>query len=96
MTMETSVVEAIFLPWWKILLYMLGLVLAVVTIRISIKFDMNTWLENRRIGLCTKSLIQERLLVQPRDFWFKIGYRLQWPYSNRNRKQPWRPQMNAC
>ncbi len=54
--METSVVEAIFLPWWKILLYMLGLVLAVVTIRISIKFDMNTWLENRRIGLCTKSL----------------------------------------
>ena len=46
--MENSVVEALILPWWKIPVYIVTVTLGIITIRISVKFDMNTWLEARR------------------------------------------------
>ena len=46
--METTILEALFLPWWKILAYIGATALAAIAIRITVKFDANTWLENKR------------------------------------------------
>lgn len=46
--METSVAESIFLPWWKILVYVTAVVIATVAIRITVKFDLNAFLKDRR------------------------------------------------
>lgn len=42
--METSIAEAVLLPWWKIVIYIASLVLAVITIT----FNLNDWLEERK------------------------------------------------
>ena len=39
--------EAIILPWWKLPIYIAIATLGIVAIRISIKFDMNSWLKAR-------------------------------------------------
>ena len=46
--METTILEALFLPWWKILAYIGATALAAIVIRITVKFNANTWLESRR------------------------------------------------
>lgn len=46
--METSIAEAVLLPWWKIIIYIASLVLAVVTIKITITFNLNEWLKTLR------------------------------------------------
>ena len=46
--METSIVEALLLPWWKILLYIVITTIGIITIRITVKFDINTWLQERK------------------------------------------------
>ena len=46
--MENTILEALFLPWWKILAYIGAAALAVIAIRITVKFNANTWLENRQ------------------------------------------------
>ena len=40
--------EQLLLPWWKIIAYFLALVVGVIGIRVSLKFDVNTWMEQRR------------------------------------------------
>ncbi len=50
--MEPSVVETIFLPWWKSAVYIFtvffGLVAAVIAIRITINFDLNAFLKDKK------------------------------------------------
>ena len=48
LNMETSIMETILIPWWKPLIYLAAITLCVITIRISIKFDLNTWLKARK------------------------------------------------
>ena len=48
--MESKILEELLSPWWKILLYMLGLVATAVAIKIVIKFDVNQWLRDLREG----------------------------------------------
>ena len=46
--MESSIAEAVLLPWWKIVIYIASLVLAVITIKVTITFDLNVWLKERK------------------------------------------------
>ena len=46
--MENSVVESLFLPWWKIPIYIVLASLGTIAIRISFKFDINVWLKARK------------------------------------------------
>ena len=46
--MESSIAEAVLLPWWKIVIYIASLVLAVITIKITITFNLNDWLKERK------------------------------------------------
>lgn len=36
------------LPWWKIVIYMASFVLAVITIKVTITFNLNDWLRGRK------------------------------------------------
>lgn len=40
--------ETILIPWWKPLIYLAAITLCVITIRISIKFDVNAWMKARQ------------------------------------------------
>ena len=42
--MENSIAEAILTPWWKIPIY---IVVTILTIRFTAKFDINAWLKAR-------------------------------------------------
>ena len=46
--MESTILESLFLPWWKGLLYILALTVSAVTIRLTINFDLNEFLKRRR------------------------------------------------
>ena len=46
--MDSSTLEALILPWWKLPIYLLAITLSIVTIRVSIRFDINSWLQERR------------------------------------------------
>ena len=46
--MEPSIVEAIFLPWWRSLVYLFALVIGTIAIRITVNFDLNTYLQERK------------------------------------------------
>ena len=46
--MENSILENLLLPWWKILLYLFAAVVAVFTIKVSLTFNLNTWLQDRK------------------------------------------------
>ena len=46
--MDSTLVEALLLPWWKVPVYICTITLSVVAVRISIKFDLNAWLKRRR------------------------------------------------
>ena len=37
--MESEFLETLFLPWWKGLVYIFAITLAIVTIRVTIKLD---------------------------------------------------------
>ena len=45
--MDSAVLEAILLPWWKLVIYMATVTLGIIAVRISIKFDVNKWLKTR-------------------------------------------------
>lgn len=45
--MEGEFLEALFLPWWKGLVYIFAITLSIVTIRVTIKLDLNAWLKRR-------------------------------------------------
>ena len=46
--MESSIWEAVFLPWWKGLIYMVSLVLSVIAVKVTITFDLSDWLKERK------------------------------------------------
>ena len=46
--MDGLTLEAFLLPWWKPIVYLFSLVLMLLTVRIAINFDVNTWMESRR------------------------------------------------
>ena len=46
--MESSIAEAVLLPWWKIVIYIVSLVLAVITIKVTVTFNLNDWLRGRK------------------------------------------------
>ena len=46
--METSIAEAVLLPWWKPVVYIVVATLGIIAIRISVKFDVNAWLKDRK------------------------------------------------
>ena len=46
--MDAEVIKALLLPWWKVPVYILSIAVAVTTIRIGIKFDVNDWMATRR------------------------------------------------
>ena len=46
--MENSLIEALLLPWWKPVIYMVTVTLGAITFKISVKFDINTWLKERK------------------------------------------------
>ena len=51
---ESTLLEQLLIPWWKPVVYVATLVIAAVTIRISIKFDFNEWQKNRQRERRTK------------------------------------------
>ena len=59
--METSIIEEIFLPWWRGVVYLLAIALTVVGIRLIITFDLNRWLEQRRADKDFKESVKESL-----------------------------------
>ena len=46
--MDTSTVETILSAWWQICAIILALAIAIITIRITVKFDINAWMKARR------------------------------------------------
>ena len=40
--------EQLLLPWWKIIVYFGALVLGGIGIKVSLTFNVNTWMEERR------------------------------------------------
>lgn len=46
--METSITEALVLPWWKPAVYIVITTLGIIAIRISVKFDVNAWMKDRK------------------------------------------------
>ena len=46
--MDAEIAKELFLPWWKIPVYALVVALAITTVRIGIKFDVNVWIAARR------------------------------------------------
>ena len=58
--METSIIEALVLPWWKIVIYVALSVIAVITVKFTVTFDLNTWLKERRE---TKKLKESEQIV---------------------------------
>lgn len=65
--METSVAEALLLPWWKIVIYILVAAIGIVTIRIGVKFDINTWLKERKEAKILKD--REKASMQCQHLW---------------------------
>ena len=65
--METAVLEALFLPWWKIVLYIGALAVAIITIRFTISFNINFWLESRRAAKAIKE--RRKRARSCRHFW---------------------------
>ena len=59
--------EELLVPWWKILLYMLGLIATLVVIRIVIKFDVNQWQKDRREAKARKD--GEKVVTQCGHVW---------------------------
>ena len=57
--MESSIVEAIFLPWWRILVYFVGLVFAGITVRLSLKLDLNAAIESWQAYKRTKERLKD-------------------------------------
>ena len=45
--MDAEIAKELFLPWWKIPVYALVVALAITTVRIGIKFDVNVWIAAR-------------------------------------------------
>ena len=64
---ESEIVREVFSPWWKILLYMLGVALSVASIRVVFRFDVNTWLETRRKDKLRRD--QQKAIEQCRHAW---------------------------
>ncbi len=46
--MESSILETLLVPWWKIVVYFATAVVGVIGIKISLTFDINTWMQDRR------------------------------------------------
>ena len=40
--------EQLLLPWWKIIVYFVALVVGGIGIKVSLKFNVNTWMEDRK------------------------------------------------
>ena len=51
---ESTLLEQLLIPWWKPVVYVATLVIAAVTIRVSIKLDFNEWQKNRQRERRTK------------------------------------------
>ena len=45
--MNGEVTEALLLPWWKIVIYIATIAIAIVSIRVTVKFDWNAWADRR-------------------------------------------------
>lgn len=41
-------IEELLSPWWKVLVYMVGLIGTIVAIKLVVKLDVNKWMEYRR------------------------------------------------
>ena len=61
--MDNSIVGALILPWWKMILYILALALAIVTVRISVKFDVNAWLQSGKIAKDNKRRVVDPIIA---------------------------------
>ena len=55
--MDSEVAEALLLPWWKIVIYVIIVAIAVVSIRITVKFDWNAWAERREKNKQSAALV---------------------------------------
>lgn len=53
--MDSSFLEALLLPWWKVVTYLLTLTVSAIAIKVTINFDLNEWLKQRR----TNKLLEE-------------------------------------
>ena len=45
--MDDEILKALLLPWWKVPVYVLAAAFAITTVKVAIKFDINTWLAAR-------------------------------------------------
>ena len=52
--MENSILDQLLLPWWKIVVYFLVVVLAAISVKVSLTFNVNTWLQDRRKAQAVK------------------------------------------
>ena len=46
--MDAPILQVVFVHWWKILLYIITLTLAIVSVRFVFSLDLNAWQEARR------------------------------------------------
>ena len=54
--MDTTIIESLLSPWWKVLLYMVILIVGSIAIRISFTLDVNEWLKDRRSAKQLKNI----------------------------------------
>ena len=45
---NTTVLEELLIPWWKLPIYVLSIGLTTVCVRIAITFDVNAWLQKKQ------------------------------------------------
>ncbi len=82
--MDSSLAETLFVPWWKVILYGLAIAISIVAIRVSIKFDLNEWLNRRREGRLLKE--RHKIVDQCRHGWTLYPSS---PFSTCNGCQAW-------
>ena len=56
--MESSLIETLIVPWWKVIVYSLAIAVSILAIRISIKVDLNKWSSDRRDAKLQKEKIK--------------------------------------
>ena len=47
--MEALTLEALFSPWWKPIAYLFAIVVAALTVRVGVNFDINKWMDSREV-----------------------------------------------
>ena len=65
--MDVALAEALFLPWWKGILYILAIAFSIVAVKVTINFDLNEWQKSRKEAKSNAQL--KKLAKKCRHMW---------------------------